>query len=82
LQNIFVRTIQGLCLRKLNLASRKMEVKPFLTQAMKDKRVSPPFCERYRNWTAEDWKKVMFSDESHFQLTFGNNSSMCRRPTG
>jgi hypothetical protein len=30
----------------------------------------------------EDWKKVMFSDESHFELTFGNKSSLCRRPSG
>ena len=22
------------------------------------------FCERYRDWTAEDWEKVIFSDES------------------
>ncbi len=47
---------------------------------MKDKRLA--FYERYRNWTVEDWKKVMFSDESHFEPTFGNKSSICRRPTG
>ncbi len=80
LRNISVRTIQGLCLRKLNWPYRKMAVKPLLTQAMKDKRLA--FCERYRNWTVKDWNNVMFSDKSPFELTFGNKSSRCRRPTG
>uniref|UniRef100_A0AAZ3QF10 Tc1-like transposase DDE domain-containing protein n=1 Tax=Oncorhynchus tshawytscha TaxID=74940 RepID=A0AAZ3QF10_ONCTS len=26
------------------------------------------FCKRYRDWTAEDWVKVIFSDESPFRL--------------
>jgi hypothetical protein len=56
------------------MPSRKMVVKPLLTQAMKDKRLT--------HWMVEDWKKVMFSAESHLELTFGNKSSRCRRPTG
>jgi hypothetical protein len=80
LENISIRTIQRLCLMKQKLPSRKMAPKPLLTQAMKDKRLA--FCKRYRNWTVEDWKKVMFSGESHFELTFGNKSSLCRRPSG
>ncbi len=31
---------------------------------------------------AEEWKKVMFSDESHFELRFGNQSFRCRRAKG
>jgi hypothetical protein len=27
-----------------------------------------------------DWKMVTFSDESHFELHFGNRGSRCRRP--
>jgi hypothetical protein len=30
----------------------------------------------------EDWKVVLFSDENHFEMTFGNKTSRCRRPTG
>ena len=26
------------------------------------------FCKRYRDWTVEDWSKVIFSDESPFRL--------------
>ncbi len=44
------------------MPSRKMTAKPLLTQAMKG-----------RNWMVEDWKKVMFSDKSHFELTLGTS---------
>ena len=27
-----------------------------------------PFCKRFRDWTAEDWGEVIFSDESPFRL--------------
>ncbi len=30
----------------------------------------------------EEWKSVMFSDESHFELQFGNRSVCCRRLVG
>ena len=36
----------------------------------------------YQDWTVEDWKKVMFSDESHFELRFGNQADHVRRPVG
>ncbi len=80
LQNIGVRWIQHLCLKKLKLPSRKMACKPLLTQKMKDKRMA--FAMQYHNWTVEDWKKVMFSDESHFELRFGASQTRCRRPVG
>jgi hypothetical protein len=76
LENIYIRTIQGICLAKLKLPSRKMARKPLLTQAMR-----LAFCERYINWMVDDWK-VMFRDESHFELTFGNRTSLCWRPPG
>ncbi len=79
LENISIRTIQRICLAKLKLPSRKMAPKPLLTQAMKDTRVA--FCNCYRNWTMEDWKKVMFSYESYFELTFWNRFSLCKRPS-
>jgi hypothetical protein len=78
LQNISVRIAQGLCLRKLNMPSRKMSVKPLLPQAMKD----GAFVRVTENWIVEDWKKALFSDKSHSKLTFRNKSSRCRRPIG
>jgi hypothetical protein len=28
----------------------------------------------------EDWKKVMLSDENHFEIRFANCRGLCRRP--
>ena len=80
LANTSIRTIQRMCLEKLKLPSRKMAAKPLITQAMKDKWLA--FAQRYGGWGIEDWKKVMFSDESHFELRFANSRRLCRRPVG
>jgi hypothetical protein len=55
-----------------------MAEKPRLSQRMMDAGLD--FARRYQNWTVEDWKKVMFSDESHFELRFGmhNRSKKCK----
>ena len=76
LANTSIRTIQQMCLEKLKLPSRKMAAKPFINQAMKDKRLA--FTQLYGGWGIEDWKKVMFSDESHFELRFANSRRLCR----
>ena len=79
LQQVSIRHVQKLCKTKLNLPCRKMAAKPVLTEGMKAKRIA--FATRYANWTADDWKKVMFSDESHFMLnTF--RRGVCRRTPG
>jgi hypothetical protein len=81
LENIFIRTIQKICLAKLKLPSRKMAPKPLLNQeAMKDKRLA--FCKHYRNLMVDDWKNVMFSDERNLEPTFGNRTRLRRRPPG
>ena len=38
--------------------------KQLLTPAMKKKRLA--WARKYQSWTAQDWKKVVFSDETHF----------------
>ncbi len=80
LVSLSIRSIQRLCAKNLNLPSRKMAAKPLLTQAMREKQLA--FCQHYRNWTVDDWKKVMFSDESHFELRFANTRHLCRRQPG
>jgi hypothetical protein len=57
-----------------------MRKKPLLTERMRIQRLE--FANTYRHWNEDDWKQVMFSDESHFELRFGNLSSRCRRPAG
>jgi len=50
------------------LVSRRAANKPFLSRKnIRDRLI---FCKRYRDWTAEDWDKVIFSDESPI-LLFG-----------
>ena len=66
LANTNIRTIQRMCLEKLKLPS-----KPLITQAMKDKQLT--FAQRYGGWGTEDFKKVMFSYESHFELRFADS---------
>ena len=39
--------------------------KQLLTAAMKTKRLK--WAEKYKNWRKEDWRKIVFSDESHFE---------------
>ena len=45
--------------------SYKPAKKPQLTFQMKKKRLE--FSKKHINWSIEDWKKVLFSDESTFQ---------------
>ena len=69
LGNVSVRTIQRAFIRDLNMRAWVPAKKPLLTERMIQKRIQ--FCERYRNWSEEDWEGVMFSDESTFRLIRG-----------
>ena len=60
------------------MPARRAAKKPLLTKAMKKKRLD--FCRKYKDWTSEQWQKVMFSDESTFRLVRGN-SKIVRRPS-
>jgi transposase len=40
--------------------------KPFLTDEHKRQRLE--FCEEHKDWTVEDWKRVIFSDESKIEI--------------
>ncbi|CAJ0948394.1 unnamed protein product [Ranitomeya imitator] len=52
------------------LVSRRAAKKPLLSRKnIRDRLI---FCKRYREWTAEDWGKVIFSDECPFRL-FGTS---------
>lgn len=79
LKDVSVRTIQHRLQKDLGLPSRHAAKKPLLSAKMRKKRVD--FCKQHINWTADDWKKVLFSDESSF-LTFRSRPRMVRRPHG
>ncbi len=75
-----VRWTQKLCKDKLKMPSIKMATKPLLNQRMREQRLE--FARAYGGWTLEQWKAVMLSDESHFELQLGERSGRCRRPVG
>jgi transposase len=52
--------------------------KPRLTPAMKQKRLE--WAKKHRNWTSEDWSKVCWSDESHFEILGEKSQVVYRRP--
>ena len=62
------------------LVSRRAAKKPLLSRKnIRDRLI---FCKRYRDWTAEDWGKVIFSDESPFQLFGASANKLVRRGQG
>ncbi|CAJ0953436.1 unnamed protein product [Ranitomeya imitator] len=62
------------------LVSRRAAKKPLLSRKnIRDRLI---FCKRYREWTAEDWGKVIFSDESPFRLFGTSGKQLIRRRRG
>ena len=59
--------------------ARRPAKKQLLTEKMRQKRLA--WSRKYKDWSVEDWKKVTFSDESHF-LVQGRQSRYVRRSTG
>ena len=77
LENVAVHTIQHRLQKGLGLPSRKADKKPLLTVQMKKQCIA--FAKKYIHWTPAQWKRVIFSDESNFQV-FQVGSPMVRRP--
>ena len=65
--------------KEFNMKSYKPAKKTRLTAAMKAKRLQT--ANNHQHWTAEQWGKVLFSDESTFQQ-FVVQKRHVRRPTG
>lgn len=53
-------------LREAGRVARKPKIKPLLTKTMKKKRLA--WAKNHRYWLEEDWKKVIFTDESSFEV--------------
>lgn len=49
-----------------NLHGRKARRKPLLTDRHKKLRLS--WAKKYKNWTEEDWSKVIWTDESNIEV--------------
>lgn len=79
LDGVALRTIQKHIHDDLLLRSYKARKKPLLTVAQKKKRIN--FAKKYRVWTEEDWKKVLWTDEATFNVT-GSGGKRVYRPMG
>ena len=59
-------TIHSYMRKKLGMKAYKIQKVPKLTEKhIFDRKL---FCNRVNNWSIEDWKQVIFSDESPFEL--------------
>lgn len=59
--------------------ARRPVKKQLLTPLMMKKRLS--WAKKYKDWTVEQWSKVFFSDETHFEV-HGHRSKFVRRSPG
>ena len=50
----------------LGVTPFKMPRRPRLTMKMKENRIN--FAQKHKDWTVEDWERVLWSDESPFEL--------------
>jgi len=64
---------------KAGRVAQRPLTKQLLTKKMKSKRLV--WAKEYRKWTLADWKRVMFSDETHF-FVGGKHSRFLRRSVG
>jgi len=53
---------------KAGMKKIKPTRKPGLTKKMKEERLA--FCHRHQHWTLEDWKNVIWSDETSIILLY------------
>ncbi len=79
LQNVSVHTIQHRLQKDLKIPCRSAAMKPLITEKMRKKRVA--FAKKFKDWTPEQWGKVMFRDESTFR-TLRVVQRKVRRPLG
>jgi hypothetical protein len=77
--DISERTIRRILVDVGGLKSRKAAKKPFLSEKNRLKRLR--WARDHINWTYDDWKKVLWSDESKFMMR-KQGSRLVRRPVG
>ncbi len=59
---------------------RKRATKPLLNQRQRQKHLT--WAVEKKNWTVAQWSKVLFSDESKFCISFGNQGPRAWRKSG
>ena len=62
------------------LHSYRAAKKPFISA--KNRKARLEFAKTHKNWTIDQWKRVLWSDESKFNLRGSDGKKTVRRPTG
>ncbi len=66
--------------RRMQDMGFRVHVKPLLNNRQRQKRLA--WAKDKKDWTAAEWSKVMFSDESKFCISFGNQGPRVWRKRG
>ncbi|KAL0148351.1 hypothetical protein M9458_056331 [Cirrhinus mrigala] len=66
--------------QEIGYRCRIPQVKPLLNQKQRQKRLT--WATEKQHWTVAQWSKVLFSDESKFCMSFGNQGARVWRKTG
>ncbi len=74
------RTTMHRRMQDMGFSCRIPCVKPFLNNRQHQKRLA--WAKDKKDWTAAEWSKVMFSDESKFCISFGNQGPRVWRKRG
>jgi transposase len=72
--NVSVNTVRRV-LHRGGLVSRVRRRKPLLTKDHRRNRMA--FAKKYEHWTAEHWRRVVWSDESKFELFGSKRRQYC-----
>lgn len=64
-------------LRKNGFATRAKRKKPLLSKKHREKRLD--FAKKFKDWTVQDWSRVVWSDESKFQIFSSDGREYCWR---
>lgn len=76
--NITARTVRDRAL-KAGMRSRKVAKKPFISPKNRKARIE--FAKTHLHWSVEEWRKILFSDESKFNLKGSDSKKISvRRP--
>lgn len=67
-------------LRQYKLFGRRPAKKPLIS--VKNRKARIKFAQEHLNWTAKEWSKVLFTDESKFCLFGSDGIKYVRRPKG
>jgi len=78
LSNVSVRTLSRRIHDDLHYHSYKGRPKPVVSDAQQQKRLA--FCDRLKDWTLEQWRGVLWSDEARFSVTVSSQGRVYRRP--